>query len=212
MILANQKMEMALGLPVLVSGFNDGKVRACYPFKLRNITVLNLYLSSISQTDLYENFKDQVKTEYMAALFTMSFKPKDDEELDILLHSIDANNFAEIINDIKTVSGIVDSKGEVDISKTKNTLDWNTAINSIPIYSSTPHDKVKELTLTQFNMTLKLIGKKINYQYKSNTLGLVKEPSKYITEQDHPLYGEIDSDKKHITMDDIKGIMEMQNQ
>lgn len=212
MILNNQKIELALGLPIFIDGFNDGKARLCYPFKLKNVTLLNLYLSAISQTDLYENFKDQKKTEYMASLFSMSFKPKDEKELDELLHSIDANNFAEIISDIKIISGVVDSNGEVDIPKTQNTLDWDTAINTIPIYTSTPHDKVPELTLTQFNKTLKLIGKKINYEYKSNTIGLVKEPDKYITDQDHPLYGEQVSNKKHITMSDIKGIMEMKNQ
>ena len=75
MIMPNQEIEMALGKPVMVSGFNDGQVRGCIPFKLEDMTVLNILLSNINQNDLYDNFKDERKTEYMATLFSMSFKP-----------------------------------------------------------------------------------------------------------------------------------------
>ena len=211
MIMPNQEIEMALGKPVMVSGFNDGQVRGCIPFKLEDMTVLNILLSNINQNDLYDNFKDERKTEYMATLFSMSFKPNDDNEFETLLHSIDANNFAEIISDIKTVSGILDNNGEDDIEKSKNTIDWNTAINSIPIYTSTPHDKVGKLTLPQLNTTLKLIGKKINYEYKSNTISMVKEPNDYIKDSDHPLYCDKNEGKKHVTMSDIKELMKLKN-
>lgn len=211
MIIANQSLELALGLPVMVKGFNDGQIRACYPFKLSNISMLNIYLSNISQTDLYENFKDENKTKYMAMLFSTSFRPNDDNELDTLLHSIDANNFAEIISDIKTISGIKDSNGEIDIQKSKESIDWNTAVNSIPVYTSTPHDKVGDLTLPQLNKTLELIGKKISYEYKYNTIGLVKEPENYITKNDYPLYCDNNEGKKHVTMSDIKELMNFKN-
>ena len=206
MIIENQSLEMALGLPVMVRGFNDGQARACYPFRLKNITLLNVYLSGINQTDLYENFRDEKKTQYMAMLFGMSFKPNDDNELDTLLHS---NNFAEIISDIKTISGIKDSSGEIDIQKSKNSIDWNTAVNAIPVYTSTPLDKVGDLTLPQLNKTLELIGKKINYEYKYNTVGLVKEPENYITKNDYPLYSDPNEGNKHVTLDSIKELMEM---
>lgn len=211
MIIENQSLEMALGLPVMVRGFNDGQVRACYPFRLKNITLLNVYLSGINQTDLYENFRDEKKTQYMAMLFSMSFKPNDDNELDTLLHSIDANNFAEIISDIKTISGIKDSSGEIDIQKSKNSIDWSTAVNAIPVYTSTPLDKVGDLTLPQLNKTLELIGKKINYEYKYNTVGLVKEPENYITKNDYPLYSDPNEGNKHVTLDSIKELMDMAN-
>lgn len=211
MIIANQSLELALGLPVMVKGFNDGQIRACYPFKLSNISMLNVYLSNISQTDLYENFKDETKTQYMAMLFSASFRPNDDNELDTLLHSIDTNNFAEIISDIKTISGIKDSNGEIDIQKSKESIDWNTAVNSIPVYTSTPHDKVGDLTLPQLNKTLELIGKKISYEYKYNTIGLVKEPENYITKNDYPLYCDNNEGKKHVTMSDIKELMKFKN-
>lgn len=211
MIIANQSLELALGLPVMVKGFNDGQIRACYPFKLSNISMLNVYLSNISQTDLYENFKDETKTQYMAMLFSASFRPNDDNELNTLLHSIDANNFAEIISDIKTISGIKDSNGEIDIQKSKESIDWNTAVNSIPVYTSTPHDKVGDLTLPQLNKTLELIGKKISYEYKYNTIGLVKEPENYITKNDYPLYCDNNEGKKHVTMSDIKELMKFKN-
>ena len=211
MIIANQSLELALGLPVMVKGFNDGQIRACYPFKLNNISMLNVYLSNISQTEMYENFKDENKTKYMSMFFSELFIPNDDNELDTLLHSIDANNFAEIISDIKTISGIKDSNGEIDIQKSKESIDWNTAVNSIPVYTSTPHDKVGDLTLPQLNKTLELIGKKISYEYKYNTIGLVKEPENYITKNDYPLYCDNNEGKKHVTMSDIKELMKLKN-
>lgn len=210
MICANQELQMSLGEPVLVQGFKDGKNRLCYPFTLKNLNLLNGLLSGIDQEDLYENFKDEKATQIMASLFALSFKAETDEELHDLLYSIGVDNFAEIVSDIKKISGIVDDNGEVDVGKTTNTIDWDVAINSIPIYTSTPHEKVKDLTLKQFNMTLNLIGKKINYEYKTNTIGLVNKPSDYISESDHPLYSEPKfEDKKVVTMKDIQGLMSM---
>ena len=122
-----------------------------------------------------------------------------------------SDNFAEIISDIKTISGIKDSNGEIDIQKSKESIDWNTAVNSIPVYTSTPHDKVGDLTLPQLNKTLELIGKKISYEYKYNTIGLVKEPENYITKNDYPLYCDNNEGKKHVTMSDIKELMKFKN-
>ena len=59
MIMPNQEIEMALGKPVMVSGFNDGQVRGCIPFKLEDMTVLNILLSNINQNDLYDNFEKE---------------------------------------------------------------------------------------------------------------------------------------------------------
>lgn len=209
-MIVGQTMEMALGLPVVIEGFNDKKARTCHPFTLEKLTMANMYLSSFDNSNFYENFKSEDATLCMLYFFKEAFRPTTEEETDELLHAIDNENFEEIVCDIKKVSGISDNNGEVDIYKTTESIDWKTSVNIIPIYTSTPHEKVKDLTLTQFQTTLQLIGKKINFEYKTSTVGLVKEPSDYIEESDHPLYSEPEIDgKKYITMDDVQGLFDM---
>lgn len=216
MILPNQQMEMALGLPIAISGFNDNAVRMCYPFKLYEIKLLYLYLGTIDNTDLYANFEDEMKTQSMAEMFIRCFQITENEEVDVLLHSIDKDNFAEIVSDIKTVNGIngdADNVNDIPSSGSDSSMSWEVAVNIIPLYSATPIDKVKEMTVPQFNKTMELIAKKINYEYKQNTISMVEDPSEYISESEHPLYCELENtsnDKKHITMADIQGLFDMQ--
>ena len=214
MILPNQQMEMSLGLPVAVQGFNDNAVRMCFPFKLYEIKLLNLYLGSIDNTNLRENFKDENKTQTMVQLFTRAFNVSENEELDAFLHSIDENNFAELIEDIKTVNGIPTDIGETsenNVGESNSSMTWELAVSIIPLYSATPLEQVKEMTLPQFNKTIELIAKKINYEYKENTISMVSDPSEYIDESEHPLYSEPKvKDTKHVTMADIQGLFEMQ--
>lgn len=212
MILEGQESSLSLGVGVFIDGFADRVPRKCYPFTLENICMLNVNLSIFNHNDLYENFKDENKTLAMASVFQEAFRTETNEETMALLHNINSDNFAEIISDIKRVSGISDINGEIDFEKTfkdnKEKMNWDIAVNSIPIYSSTPITQVKDMTLTQFNETLRLIGKKINWQYKVDTLQLTKEPNKYIAEKEHPLFNDaIDKTKKHMTMEDIAGLM-----
>ena len=208
-MIGQQSLELALGLPVVVEGFADKKARYCYPFTLENLTRANLYLSGFDHEDMYKNFKDKTATLAMLAFFKEAFRPTSSEETDELLHAINNDNFAEIVSDIKTISGIKDEQGDVDIPKTTSSLDWKTAVNSIPVYTSTPHSEVKDLTLPQFQMTLQLIGKKINFEYKSNTIGLVKEPDKYIKDSEHPLYAEPEVDSnKVMTMKEVMAMIQ----
>lgn len=196
-----QVMELALGVPIIIEGFADGKARYCHPFTLGKLTICNLYLSNFNHEELYENFKDKNSTKAMLSFFREAFKPETEEETNELLHAITNDNFAEIVRDIKMVSGISDpTKGEVDIHKTTNSIDWNVAVNSIPVYTSTPHHKVQDLTLTQFQTTLQLIGKKINFEYKLGTISLVKSPDKHISESEHPLYSEPKNENRVMTM------------
>ena len=212
-MIRNQVMELAMGLPVYIEGFKDGKSRLCYPFTLERLTMANLYLSGFDNENLYNNFKNEASTTALVCLLKESFRPKDEEEATAMLYAIDNDNFADIIKDIKKVSGIQDKDGkEVDFAKTSETIDWITAVNIIPLYTSTSHDKVKDLTLTQFQETLRLIGKEINFTYKLNTVGLVKEPNKYLTEADHPLHSEPRFDnevKQHVTMKDVEGLLNL---
>lgn len=212
-MIRGQEMELAMGLPIMIEGFNDGKVRMCYPFKLNNITVANGLLSSFDHEDLYKNFKDEQATQNMATLFALAFKVTDDKDLNELLHAIDKDNFTEIISDVKKVSGIEDgkeSKSSSVSSGSQQVITWETGVNIIPIYTSVTYEQIPELTLTQYHKLIELISKKINYEYKTSALGLVKEPSKFITESDNPLYSEPKfEDKKHVTMNDIQGLFTM---
>lgn len=204
-----QDLELALGLPIIVEGFGDNKPRYCYPFTLENLTRANLYLSGFDHEDIYKNFKDKAATLAMLAFFKEAFRPASSEETDELLRAINKDNFAELVSDIKKISGIKDDKGDVDIPRTTSSVDWATSLNSIPVYTSTPHSEVKHLTLPQFQMTLQLIGKKINFEYKQSTIGLVKEPDKYIKDSEHPLYSEPEVDSnKVMTMKEVMAMIQ----
>jgi hypothetical protein len=213
MSISGQQMELSLGLGVYIEGFKDGKARLCYPFTLENLRFANMCLSNFNQTDIRDNFFDDQKMIYLASFLKAAFRIDTDEDFqDLVRNNITDDNFAEIICDIKMVSGISDmDKGDIDFDKTfsnkGNSTDWDVTINSIPIYSSTPHSEIKNLTLTQLNKTLELIGKKINWEYKSATISLVKEPSDYIKQDEHPLYnnGRSKEHKNVTTMKDIMG-------
>lgn len=202
-----QKMEKSLGLPIWIEGFKDGQPRKAYPITLEYLMDANICLSSFDNNDLYKNFKDENSTMCMAKLFSIVFKV-DGDELYALLQNIDDTNFSEIISDIKTISGIVDKQEDTKPQGDSKPIDWDVSINAIPLYTSTPIDKVKDMTLIQFNKTLELIAKKINYEYKSNTIGLVKEPDRYISESDYPLYSEQVVSETRLTLKDIAGFMQ----
>ena len=205
----SQEMEINLGLPVIVEGFNDGVPRRCYPFKLSNLTMANLYLSSFDQENIYENFGDDGRTQAMKLFFQEAFKPKDQSELVNLLNAIDGDNFAEIVGDIKKISGIVDI--DKTLKKTYQVngekISWGRMVNIIPLYTSTPHSQIKDMTLVQLNETIDLIQRKINWDYKVNTLSLVKEPDKYINKQDGLFYEEPKKGEQKVTT--MKEIMDM---
>ena len=75
-----------------ISGCKDGKIRYCKPYTLEYLPLLNLFLSSFSNTDLYSNFQDENKTLMMASFFAKSFDVQKDEDMDTLLHAIDVRN------------------------------------------------------------------------------------------------------------------------
>lgn len=213
MILKHQEMQMSLGMPILVGGFNDDKVRYCKQFTLEEIPLLNMYLSSFDHQDLYINFKDEQKTIAMASFFARAFNATKDEELDALLHAIDKDNFAELVKDVKEINYIYDGNGNSkDSSNDSSPIDWDISINAIAKYTSTSHNDVKNLTLRQFYTTLKIIAKDLNYRYKLNTLSMVKDPSDYIQDSDNPLYSEPKvEEKKFVQMSDLQGLMALAN-
>ena len=208
----SQLMEISLGLPVIIENFGDGMPRPCYPFTLSNLTRANLYLSSFDHKDIYKNFSDEtgVSSRAMMLFFKEAFRPEDDNELNELLQAINKDNFAEIVADIKYISGIKDIDEQTnkmyDVAGEK--ISWNRMVNIIPLYTSTSHSEIKDLTLNQLNETIELIQRDINLKYKLATIGLTKEPSKHIDKKDSMFYEEPKSDGKTVTtMKEILGMM-----
>ena len=207
-MITNQEKNMALGIGVSISGFNDSVLRKCYPFTLENLDNLNLSLAIINCEDLNENFNDEYTHLAFLSLLKFSFRDLNNEEFEKLLDAIDENNFNEIIKDIKKINGIVDSKGEIDLNKSKNTIDWTVAVSAIIAYTCIPFNQIKDLTLPAFNGVMEMIGKKINWEYKEATISLVKEPSKHMSEDEHPLHSEPKIEgKRMITMKEIMGFV-----
>ena len=207
-MITNQEKNMALGIGVSISGFNDGVLRKCYPFTLEKLDELNLYLAIINCEDLNENVNSEYTYAAFLSLLRFSFRDLNNEEFGQLLDAIDENNFIEIIKDIKKVNGVVDRKGEIDLNESKNTIDWTVAVSAISAYTCIPFNQIKDLTLPAFNGVMEMIGKKINWQYKEATIGLVKEPSKHISEDEHPLHSEPKVEgKKMVTMKEIMGFV-----
>ena len=206
----SQKMEISLGLPVVIEGFRDGIPRLCYPFTLSNITMANLYLSSFNHNDIYENFKDDsgTKTKAMQLFFKEAFQVQGDD-LTALVKAIDKDNFAEIVNDIKTISGIkdVDEQTSKTYQVAGDTISWNRMVSIIPLYTSISINEVRNMTLIQLNEVLELIQKKINWDYKISTISLVKEPNKHIETKDSMFYEEPKKGEQKVTT--MKEIMSM---
>ena len=79
-------------------------------------------------------------------------------------------------------------------------------VNIIPLYTSTSHGEIRNMTLVQLNETLELIQKKINWDYKISTIGLTKEPNKHLDKKDSMFYEEPKvGNKKVTTMKEIMG-------
>lgn len=208
-MITNQEKNMALGIGVRIVGFNDDCMRKCYPFTLENLDDLNMFLSMIDCENLNENLNNEHSYIAFLSLLKFSFRINDDKEFEKLLDAIDEENFNEIMKDIKKINGIVDSQGEIDLGKSKSSIDWTVAVSSIIAYTSMPFSQIKDLTLPAFNGLMEMIGKKINWQYKEATVGLVKEPSKHMSEKEHPLYSEPKNEGKKITT--MKDIMAFVN-
>lgn len=208
-MITNQEKNMALGIGVRIAGFNDGCMRKCYPFTLENLDDLNMFLSMINCEDLNENLSNEHSYIAFLSLLKFSFRLNDNKEFEKLLDAIDEENFSEIMKDIKKVNGIVDSYGEIDLGNSKSSMDWTVAVSAIIAYTSMPFNQIKDLTLPAFNGLMEMIGKKINWQYKEATVGLVKDPSKHMSEKEHPLHSEPKHEGKKITT--MKDIMAFVN-
>lgn len=197
-------MELALGLPVYINSFIDKVPRRCYPYKLNNLSVMNLYLSTL------DNFKYEEMTQEQAVVLTYFLSDSFKEcELEDVLKNINSENYSELISDIKYVSGITDSNGEIDIHKSQSSLSWHKSINAIQAYTSNTYKDICEMTLRQFNQTLDFIGIVVNWEYKTIMLPHVQDGDKFISDGEHPLASDIrnSTGQKRMTMKDMNSFM-----
>lgn len=208
----SQEMEKALGLPVYVNEFADKIPRLCYPFKLKDLTRLNSYLSTIDENNLEPNVKSENSFVILVSLLKESFR---DVENDMeLMEQITVENYPSIISAIKDATGISTNKGDIDIDKTieSSSLDWATAVNSIQVYTANTYHDIQEMTLRQFNELVSYVGVVINWQYKTGILASVSEPENFLPPHEHPLAShkqEKESSKKMMTMKDFAQLQNM---
>ena len=205
-MIANADRQFALGLPVPITGFNDGSTRLCYPYTLENIENIYYSISVIDCEDFYENFKDEAKINALVLLLRESFRI-DVEGLEVFVRTIDVNNFKEIINDIKEVNGIEEMDESVQVNNNSNSIDFEKSAHMISIYTSTPLYMVKKMTLKQFKRSIEEISKVINWDYKLKTITLAEKPNEHIEDKEHPLYckPKVDKSKRMVTMKEIMG-------
>lgn len=203
-------MERSLGLPIYTSSFSDGRLRLCYPFKLKNLMQLNSYLTTIDETDLEMNAQNENMFVMLVSLIRESFPDEQDDRsiLDVITPDI----FPELIKDIKYISGLSTDSGDIDIKKTQehSSIDWNTAINAIQYYTSNTYESIQNMTLYQFNNIISYIGIAINWEYKTSIVANVANPGEFITNEDFPLSPrEKVEHKKMMTMNDFKNLQNM---
>lgn len=201
-MIKGQEMNIALGLPVYVSGFSDGVPRRCFPYKLKDLYKLNSYLSFINGENFNKNLETAESLASIKALFEESFvEYVNDNPENEIFKFINEFNFVDIFDDIKTINGLTKEaeKEIVNISGNKadvDNIDWFTSIGVVMLYTSNGIEDIQNLTLQQYNHLLQSIGKQINWEYKIQTVSLTDSPNEYISEEDHPL----SSPKKHKTM------------
>lgn len=204
-MITNVERQFALGLPVPITGFNDGSTRLCYPYTLENIENIYYCVSVIDCENLYENFKDEAKISALVLLLKDSFRVSD-EGINVFVRTIDESNFKEIISDIKEVNGIEEIEESVQVNNNSNSIDFETSAHMISIYTSTPLYKVKDMTLKQFKRSIEAISKIVNWDYKVKTIALAEKPEEYIEDKEHPLYCEPKVEgKRMVTMKEIMG-------
>lgn len=204
-LVKGQEMELALGLPVYIDDFIDGVPRKCFPYKLSQLSILNMYLTNIDEVDFESLQHEQLLS--LTYLLSDSFK---ECELEDVVNNIDSTNYNEIISDIKYVSGISDDQGEIDIKKSSDALSWSKSTSAIQKYTSNSHKDICDMTLRQFNSILEFIGAAINWDYKVLMVPHVKDADNFIADKDHPLSSDIirNNGKKRMTMKDMQSFMD----
>ena len=197
-----QEMELALGLPVYVTSFLDGKPRLCYPYTLENINKFLIYLQFIDNHEW--NDLDNDGTIALYCILTESFR---DSESDELLKNIGQDNFVEVIQDIKYISGIKSNNSKKQ--KKNDALSWERSINIIQAYTGNTLKDIKQMTLRQFYSLLEYVGVVVNWNYKIALWSEIKDKKKFLSDSEHPMASDMHNiqGKKRMTMSDLNDFL-----
>ena len=197
-----QEMELALGLPVYVTSFLDGKPRLCYPYTLENINKFLIYLQFIDNHEW--NDLDNDGTIALYCILTESFR---DSESDELLKNIGQDNFVEVIQDIKYISGIKSNNSKKQ--KKNDALSWERSINIIQAYTGNTLKDIKQMTLRQFYSLLEYVGVVVNWNYKIALWSDIKDKEKFLSDSEYPMASDMHNiqGKKRMTMSDLNDFL-----
>lgn len=206
-MIQGQELELSLGLPIQITSFNDRMPRLCYPFKLKDLSRANIYLSTFDHKNIEDNVSDEAKL--IALLYFLKESFIEIKEIHELLRYIDVDCFEELIKDMKLVSGISDKEVSENDAERK-ILGWQKSVNIVQKYTNNSAEDIRNMTLTQFNSLLEYIGIALNWDYKVSTISTVKEPNKHLTGEEHPLAPDrIVNKKNYVSMKDIMGLKEI---
>ena len=206
-MIVGQELSISLGKPILMTGFDDGEARYCYPFTLGELDEIQAYLSIIDDKDYRKNVNDEAKMQSIATLFIRAFHLQEEEFQEFMLSAIGVESYPLIMSDIKRISGLEIDSSKNDNDDNKDVLDWDVSFAVIVSRTGYTYQDIGNMTLLQFNNVMKAIAKDINWNQKLATIGYVKEPDNYITDEEHPLY----SDKKETTIVNGKRVTTMKD-
>lgn len=206
-MIVGQELSISLGKPILMTGFDDGEARYCYPFTLGELDEIQAYLSIIDDKDYRKNVNDEAKMQSIATLFIRAFHLQEEEFQEFMLSAIGVESYPLIMSDIKRISGLEIDSSKSDNDDNKDVLDWDVSFAVIVSRTGYTYQDIGNMTLSQFNNVMKAIAKDINWNQKLATIGYVKEPDNYITDEEHPLY----SDKKETTIVNGKRVTTMKD-
>lgn len=206
-MIVGQELSISLGKPILMTGFDDGEARYCYPFTLGELDEIQAYLSIIDDKDYRKNVNDEAKMQSIATLFIRAFHLQEEEFQEFMLSAIGVESYPLIMSDIKKISGLEIDSSKSDNDDNKDVLDWDVSFAVIVSRTGYTYQDIGNMTLPQFNNVMKAIAKDINWNQKLATIGYVKEPDNYITDEEHPLY----SDKKETTIVNGKRVTTMKD-
>lgn len=205
-MIKDQDMELALGLPVEISSFVDGIPRLCYPYKLKDLRKLTWYLTFIDTENLEKTISIKESAIALISLLKESFPDYDEQDI---LSNITADNYNEILSDIKQISGL-SSFDDCNDDNNGESLSWKKSISIIQVYTSNTIKDICEMTLNNYRSLLSAIGFKLNWDYKIETITSVKEPNNYIDKSEHPLASDIiNTTKRYMTMSDVQNLKDM---
>jgi len=206
-MIVGQELSISLGKPILMTGFDDGEARYCYPFTLGELDEIQAYLSIIDDKDYRKNVNDEAKMQSIATLFIRAFHLQEEEFQEFMLSAIGVESYPLIMSDIKRISGLEIDSSKSDNDDNKDVLDWDVSFAVVVSRTGYTYQDIGNMTLPQFNNVMKAIAKDINWNQKLATIGYVKEPDNYITDEEHPLY----SDKKETTIVNGKRVTTMKD-